>query len=128
MSIYPEIRLRKYSKPNGKVTWFELSEECEVAYDNNILIIPKGYRTDFASVPRLLWSVVPPHGRMSNASVVHDFVYDNRLYEQQYGATAARLLADVTFLIHCNRDGVPTWQAIGFFLLLRMFGKKWWVR
>ena len=126
MTAYPDIRLRKYSKSNGKVNWFELAEDCCVVYNNSTVVIPAGYRTDFASVPRWLWSFIPPHGKMANASVVHDYAYDNRICEAEHGPDAARLLADITFLWHCRLDGVPTWQAIVFFLTLRAFGRKLW--
>lgn len=36
--------------------------------------IPAGYLTDGASVPRLLWSIIPPWGRYGQAVVVHDFL------------------------------------------------------
>ena len=127
MTEYPEIRLRKYSKPGGKVNWFELAEDCSVAYNNRTIVIPAGYKTDFASVPRCLWSLIPPHGRMAIPAVVHDYAYDNRLLEMEHGTDTARLLADITFLWHCRLAGVPTFQATLFFLTLRMFGRKWWI-
>ena len=129
MTEYPNIKLRKYSKPGGKADWFEVAECFMVYYyHGRVFSIPEGYRTDFASVPRWLWSLVPPHGKMANASVVHDFVYDNRVLEQELGPKKARLLADATILWHCVMDGVPTFQAITFFLMVRMFGRKWWVK
>ena len=36
--------------------------------------IPAGYLTDGASVPRVLWSIVPPWGRYGQAAIVHDFL------------------------------------------------------
>ena len=39
--------------------------------------IPKGYRSDFGSVPRSLWPLFPPVGRYSKATVVHDWMIDN---------------------------------------------------
>lgn len=37
--------------------------------------IPAGFETDFASVPQLLWNLLPPTGRYTRAAVVHDFLY-----------------------------------------------------
>jgi hypothetical protein len=34
--------------------------------------VPPEYVTDFASVPRLLWPVVPPYGTYTDAAIVHD--------------------------------------------------------
>ena len=36
--------------------------------------VPAGYLTDGASVPRALWSLIPPWGRYGQAAVVHDIV------------------------------------------------------
>jgi len=36
--------------------------------------IPPGFRTDFASVPKLFRIVVPPIGRYGKAAVVHDYL------------------------------------------------------
>ena len=45
-------------------------------YPNIIINIPVGYRTDFASIPRVFWSILPPVGRYSKAAVVHDYLID----------------------------------------------------
>jgi hypothetical protein len=37
--------------------------------------IPIGFVTDFASIPRVLWNVLPPTGQYGKAAVVHDFLY-----------------------------------------------------
>lgn len=36
--------------------------------------IPRGYLTDGASVPRILWAVIPPWGRYGAATIVHDIL------------------------------------------------------
>lgn len=40
-----------------------------------IVRVPAGCETDFASIPRLLWNVLPPTGAYGKAAVVHDFLY-----------------------------------------------------
>ena len=44
-------------------------------YGSKGITVPFGFVTDFASVPRLLWSLFPPIGRYGYAAVFHDFVY-----------------------------------------------------
>lgn len=39
------------------------------------ITVPKGFITDFASIPRFLWSVLPPAGGYGKAAVVHDYLY-----------------------------------------------------
>jgi len=40
--------------------------------------VPAGFVTDLASVPRLLWAIVPRDGLYNGAAVVHDFLYQHR--------------------------------------------------
>ena len=37
--------------------------------------VPIGFVTDFASVPRLFWSLLRPDGLYAYAAVVHDYLY-----------------------------------------------------
>ena len=40
------------------------------------IVVPKGFVTDFASIPQTLWSFgLTPHGQYSRAAVVHDYLY-----------------------------------------------------
>ena len=40
--------------------------------------VPKGFITDFASIPRGLWNVLPPTGSYGKAAVLHDWLYQTR--------------------------------------------------
>ncbi len=40
------------------------------------IVVPQGFVTDYASIPKGLWSLgLSPHGRYSRAAVIHDFLY-----------------------------------------------------
>ena len=42
----------------------------------DFIVVPRGFVTDFASIPQPLWSFgLSPHGQYSRAAVVHDFLY-----------------------------------------------------
>lgn len=43
------------------------------------VLIPAGFITDFASIPRALWAVLPPVGNYGKAAVVHDWLYQMRI-------------------------------------------------
>ena len=45
------------------------------------IVVPRGFVTDLASIPRPLWSWLPPDGPWAKAAVIHDFLY----YTQGYG-------------------------------------------
>ena len=37
--------------------------------------VPVGFVTDFASIPRIFWSVLPPDGKYTHPAIVHDYLY-----------------------------------------------------
>lgn len=39
-------------------------------------VVPAGFITDFASVPRILWWIFPPYGEFTKAAVLHDYLYE----------------------------------------------------
>lgn len=58
-----------------------------------IVRVPVGFRTDFASIPRVFWSVLPPTGAYGKAAVVHDDLYRN---PEMVTPRVSRLQADRT--------------------------------
>ena len=43
---------------------------------NERIVVPKGFVTDFASIPQALWSLgLSPQGQYSRAAIVHDYLY-----------------------------------------------------
>jgi len=47
-------------------------------YDNLVkVMIPVGYKTNLASVPRIFWVFVAPYELSENAPLVHDYLYDH---------------------------------------------------
>lgn len=45
--------------------------------------VPKGFVTDFASIPRGLWNIFPPMGKYNGAAIVHDYLYRRTIWERQ---------------------------------------------
>jgi hypothetical protein len=37
--------------------------------------VPVGFVTDFASIPRVFWSILPPDGLYTYPAIVHDYLY-----------------------------------------------------
>jgi hypothetical protein len=54
--------------------------EYHVGSENSqeVITVPAGFVTDFASVPWGLWNLFPPLGRWARAAIVHDFLYETR--------------------------------------------------
>ena len=84
----------------------------------SIIEVPEGFETDFASVPRLFWRVVPPWGRYSPAAVVHDFLYST--------GKVSRKEADAIFLELMARLAVPLWKRYVMYWAVRLFGWFAW--
>jgi len=57
------------------------------------VLIPKGFITDFATVPWYLWSIYPPTGLHTKPAVLHDF-----LYSKESPLTLSRKECDKMFL------------------------------
>ncbi len=86
--------------------------------DGRVIDVPRGFETDFASVPRFFWRIVPPWGRYSPAAVVHDYLY--------FTGKVTRAEADRVFLGHMERLGVPLWKRTVMYRALRFFGGSAW--
>lgn len=56
---------------------WRLTEEFDFASEilERIVRVPVGFVTDFASIPRALWTLLPPTGRYGKAAVIHDCLY-----------------------------------------------------
>lgn len=45
---------------------------------DEVIVVPSGFLTDFASIPRGLWNLLPPTGLYGKAAVLHDWLYQHR--------------------------------------------------
>lgn len=63
--------------PDGK-RWVLLSNFGYDVGENGssvTIMVDNGFVTDFTSVPRVLWWIVPRWGKYGNAAVIHDWLY-----------------------------------------------------
>lgn len=80
--------------------------------------VPAGFVTDFASVPRFFWRVLPPTGDYGKAAVLHDF-----LYRHGFSGGFGRRVADLVFLEAMRELGVPWWKRSVMYAAVRLFGR-----
>jgi len=92
---------------------------CELGSDD-VVKVRKGFKTDFASVPRVLWWLCPPLGRYGKATVVHDWGYEKQ--------NRTRAEYDLIFLEGMNVLGVPLWKRSLMYTAVRAFGGREWKR
>ena len=106
--------------PDGK-TWIILNDfgyEIGEEGSGNIINVPIGTYTDFASIPRTLWAVFPRWGKYGNAAVIHDWMY--------WDQSRSRKEADDIFLEGMEVLQVPAWKRRAIYSAVRTFGRIAW--
>ena len=106
--------------PDGK-TWIILNDfayEIGEEGSGNVINVPIGTYTDFASIPRTLWAVFPRWGKYGNAAVIHDWMY--------WDQSRSRKEADDIFLEGMEVLEVPTWKRRAIYSAVRTFGGIAW--
>jgi hypothetical protein len=106
MTVYPTFRLEtNLLKPYQYI----VLEDCFVAGLG--ITVKAGTYTNLTTVPRLFWSIIPPHGATKEPSIVHDYLIRSGVSKQ---------LAD-TFFLYLLLLSVSEWQAVTMFLSIRIF-------
>ncbi|GAB3761310.1 DUF1353 domain-containing protein [Spirosoma pomorum] len=82
------------------------------------ILIPAGYKSDFASIPWWTPNIVIPVGGLSAMpAIAHDWMYES--------GCVSRKLADDTFRRLLKQTGMAGWQYNLMYNYVRLFG---WVR
>ena len=83
-----------------------------------VITVPKGFITDFASVPYPLFRFFKPTGKHTKASVIHDYLY----YEYKYnrGKIFSKVVADAIFFEAMLVSKVNFYLALSFYLSVRL--------
>jgi hypothetical protein len=76
--------------------------------------VPKGFVTDLASVPAILWSIFPRTGRYAYAAIVHDYLY--------WTQEVSREEADSVLKAAMEDAKVDPVSTVGFYAAVRTFG------
>lgn len=82
----------------------------------DIIRVPAGFETDFASIPRLFWRFEPPLGDAAKAAVVHDYLYSTK--------SRPREEADAVFYEAMGILGVSGWKKSLMYAAVRVFGGR----
>ncbi len=84
--------------------------------------IPQGYITDFATIPRAFWWLLPPWGRYGTASIIHDYLCDNKtIYKSGLPYKISRKTADKIFNRAMRDTGVKKWRRIIIYTAVRAY-------
>lgn len=80
--------------------------------------VPRGFTTDFATVPSVFWTWIPPVGRHGYPAVIHDWLY----WEQ----TVKRRDADLAFDAALADLGVSSLKRVSMYQSVNWFGGRYW--
>ena len=98
---------------DGRQWWRLIAPlEYESSETGKTYIVPAGYETDFASVPRLPFAYWLTGDTAHEAAVVHDFVLDDPMQSED--------TADHLFLEAMAECDVPWWRRKAMFLSVRL--------
>jgi hypothetical protein len=104
-------------------TWVLRSEfgyDVGAEGSNDQITIPVGFQTDFASIPRPFWAVLPKWGTYGNAAVIHDWLY--------WKQDRSRADADAVLLEGMVVFGVSSFVRYTIYTAVRLFGWLAWYR
>jgi hypothetical protein len=99
----------------GKKDKYILLEDLHFKVEGEWKVVPEGFSSDGASIPRLFWSLIgsPFSPRFLKASIIHDYLY-NRGYD--------RKKADKKFKELLEVSDVKSWRIYLMYHSVRMFG------
>jgi hypothetical protein len=98
---------------------YRLLNDVHVILSNGELIhIPAGFEWDLSSVPRLFWAILPPDGDFEIAALIHDYLYQKKLFTRRFADKEMLVFSNAT-----NRSKVDNYIR---FYAVRLFGWSVW--
>ena len=83
-----------------------------------VIRVPRGFDTDFASIPGPFTNILPRWGKYGRAAIIHDWLY--------WTQRCSRKEADDTLLEAMYVLGVAEWQRNAIYRAVRLFGWIAW--
>ncbi len=72
MTFLSPIQVARFAGDTGDWT---LTEDLVYRGNRDTFRVPKGFKTDFASIPRIFQALVPKNGSHDAAAIIHDYLY-----------------------------------------------------
>jgi Protein of unknown function (DUF1353) len=99
---------------------------CYATLDGWRICVPTGFETDFASIPRPLWAVIPPRGKYNRPAIVHDYLYHFAPLDPRTGRWCTQARADSIIREACENVDDRFTQRWAIYLGLRLGGFVAW--
>lgn len=97
---------------------FILRDDFVVKYTDYVFVIPEGFLTDFASVPRIPFAYMLFAGKAKKAAVIHDWLYTTK--------PCTRKEADDIFLCAMESLGIGWFVRQAMYRGVRLGGQSYW--
>lgn len=97
---------------------FKTCASMAVYVNDKTYVIPAGFETDLASIPRLLWSLYAPNDSETvSAAILHDWLYC-------CVKNITRKEADLIFYQALIDNNAGYYKAFKYYIAVRVFGKS----
>lgn len=123
MAFFNPLDLRDVDGRN----WIVLADLVYQAHDGWDYHVPRGFKTDLASIPQFFWRLFPKTGEYDRAAVLHDWLYTNQGNDR---GIPNRILTkpevDLLFLEAMESLHVPYLRRNVMYWAVRLFGQGAW--
>ena len=95
---------------------YKICHDIELMINGEKYVIPANFKTDLASIPKIIWPVLSPaHSSLMVPAIVHDWFY-------RMTGDFTRLQTDLIFYQLLRDYGVSKLQANAIYYAVRAFG------
>lgn len=84
------------------------------------IVVPKGFVTDFASIPRVFWAVLPPDDEYVMPAVLHDWLYWQQL------PLLLKSESDTVLKLAMEELKLPSWKIWAIYNAVSLLGASAW--
>lgn len=107
---------------------YRLEKSLKIKLSNGFTyMIPEGFEWDLSSVPRLLWGLLPPDGSFELASMIHDYLYINKITTRKFADDEMLLWSKVVSGTN-SKVSLRNFDNQVRYIAVRLFGRVVWNR
>lgn len=131
MSPYHGNRFSALAKTEDEEDGVHATLLCPLSYttqDGWDITVPAGFVTDYASIPRGLYWLIPPRGKYNRPAIIHDWLYQHAPVDARTGRPCTQARADHILREACENVDDRFTQRWAIYLGLRVGGWLTWRR
>jgi len=122
-SVFDSVRL-VFLFNEGDKCW-EIGEDIDFELTNgDVITVPKGFKTDLATVPKLVRPVINTYGDFLLGVIIHDWIYSTDYKRKEMGDYKNRLFADEQFRFFALKFDTNKLRVNTMYYSIRAFGRS----